>query len=85
MTASKESLQWILGPTLTPLAMTGHPANKRTASKTKEKTCAVDGRREARTIEAERAEVKDRDDAKLSENELSGPPVFDRIPPFLLY
>lgn len=45
--------------------MTGQPANSNTASRTNEKTWAVEGRREASTTDAESAEVSDSDDVKL--------------------
>jgi hypothetical protein len=51
--------------TRTPLAIAGQPAKRPTARRTREKTSAVEGRREARTIEAERAEVRESDDVRL--------------------
>lgn len=53
-------------PTLTPLAMLGQPANSPTARRTNENTCDVEGNREASTIEADRADVRDSAEVKLS-------------------
>ena len=41
------------------MAIAGQPAKTSTARRTREKTCGIEGRREARTMEAERAEVRD--------------------------
>jgi hypothetical protein len=46
--------------------MTGHPANRRIANSTNEKTCVVDGNLDARTTEADSADVKDREEVRLS-------------------
>jgi hypothetical protein len=51
--------------TRTPLANTGHPANNPTERRTSENTCDVDGSLEARTIEADKALVKDKEEVKL--------------------
>jgi hypothetical protein len=48
-----------------PLAISGQPAKRATASRTRENTSPVDESREASTIEADRADVSDSEDVKL--------------------
>lgn len=47
--------------------MSGQPANKATASRTSEKTCSVDESRDASTTDADSADVKDKEEVKLSQ------------------
>lgn len=49
----------------TPLAILGQPANSSTDNNIRVKTCEVEGSREASTIEADSAEVRDKDDESL--------------------
>lgn len=64
----KGDIEWLIacGLTLTPLASTGHPANSPTDRRTREKTCEVDGSLDAKTTEADKALVKDREDVRLT-------------------
>ncbi len=55
----------IFPDSLTPLAIFGQPAKRSTERRMRENTWAVDGSLEARTIEAERAEVRDNEDVRL--------------------
>jgi len=49
----------------TPLAICGQPAKINTESRMRENTCDVVGSREARTTDAERAEVREREEVRL--------------------
>ena len=49
----------------TPLAMFGQPAKRSMDMRIREKTCEVEGRREARTTEPERADVRESDEVRL--------------------
>ena len=51
--------------TLTRFANSGQPAKSATASSTSANTCAVESRREAKTILAERADVKESEEDRL--------------------
>lgn len=50
---------------LTPLAILGQPAKSSTESRMREKTCEVEGSRDANTMEADNAEVSDSEDDRL--------------------
>lgn len=63
------AMENLLPDSRTPLAILGHPANSPTASRTSENTCDVDGSREARTTEADRADVRDKDETRLGEED----------------
>lgn len=68
-------------PTRTPLARVGHPAKRPAASRMRLKTCAVEGRRDASTTDAESADVSESD-----EDRLLGQVMSSTIhPPLLLY
>jgi hypothetical protein len=47
------------------LARTGQPANRPTESRTNEKTCDVEGSLDARTTDADKALVSDKEDVRL--------------------
>jgi hypothetical protein len=53
------------GLTRTFLASVGHPPKSPTASSTSEKTCVVEGRRDASTADADKADVRDSEDVRL--------------------
>lgn len=65
------TIENLLPDSRTPLAILGHPAKSPTASRTSENTCDVDGSREARTTEADRADVRDKDETRLEEETFS--------------
>jgi hypothetical protein len=60
--------------TLTPLAKTGQPANNPTERRTSEKTCEVDGSLEAKTTEADKALVRDKEEVRLAMNQRASSP-----------